>query len=78
VEVVRDGETGLLYPPGESAALTTACDRLLADPDLRRRLGRTAAKEVHGQYTWNHNAARVSELARSLIAVREKEGGSAR
>jgi len=78
VEVVRDGETGLLYPPGESAALTTACDRLLADPDLRRRLGRTAAKEVHGQYTWNHNAARVAELARSLIAVREKEGGSAR
>src|SRR5438128_6825336 len=30
-EVVQDGETGLLYPPGELDGLTVACDRLLAD-----------------------------------------------
>src|SRR5947209_7279936 len=70
VEVVRDGETGLLYPPGELDALTVACDRLLADPALRQRLGQAAAKEVHGLYTWDQNAARVVELARALIATR--------
>ncbi len=69
-EVVRDGETGLLYPPDELEALTTACDQLLSDPDLRRRLGSAAAKEVHGRYTWDHNAERVVKLARSLIAER--------
>jgi glycosyltransferase involved in cell wall biosynthesis len=69
-EVVRDGETGLLYPPGEFDALVTSCDQLLADPDLRRRLGSAAAKEVHGRHTWDHNAKRVVELARSLIAAR--------
>jgi glycosyltransferase involved in cell wall biosynthesis len=69
-EVVRDGETGLLYPPGELDALAAACDRLLADPALRHRLGQTAAAEVHGRYTWDHNAARVVDLAHSLIAAR--------
>ena len=28
--------------------------------------GEAAAKEVHTRYTWDHNAARVVELARSL------------
>jgi glycosyltransferase involved in cell wall biosynthesis len=69
-EIVRDGETGLLYPPGEQDALLAACDRLLTDPDLRRRLGWVAAKEIHNHYTWDHNAERVVELARHLIAAR--------
>jgi len=47
-----------------------ACDRLLADPALRQRLGQAAAKEVQGLYTWDQNAARVAELARSWVAAR--------
>ena len=73
-EVVRDGETGLLYPPGELDALVASCDRLLEDPDLRRRLGRAAAKEIHSRYTWDHNAARVIDLAQDLIAARRTDG----
>ena len=69
-EIVRDGETGLLYPPDDVEALVGACERLLADPALRRQLGLAAAKEVHGLYTWDRNAARVVELARPLIAGR--------
>jgi glycosyltransferase involved in cell wall biosynthesis len=69
-EVVRHGETGLLYPPGELDALVASCERLLEDPDLRRRMGRAAAKEIHDRYTWDHNAERVIDLARSLIAER--------
>ena len=72
--VVRDGETGLLYSPGELDALTAACGRLLADPALRHRLGQAAAKGIHGRYTWDHNAARVIEIARSLLAAREGVG----
>ena len=69
-EVVRDGETGLLYPPGEQDALLAGCERLLNDPDLRRRLGWVAAKEIRNHYTWDHNAERVVELARHLVAAR--------
>src|SRR5437867_4848338 len=73
-EVVRDGETGLLYPPDELDALTAACDRLLADPALRQRLGQAAAKEVLGRYTWDQNATRGVELARSLILGQQNGG----
>ena len=38
-ELVVDGVTGLLVPPGDPAAMAAALGRLLEDADLRRRLG---------------------------------------
>ncbi|MDR7544443.1 MAG: glycosyltransferase family 4 protein [Armatimonadota bacterium] len=38
-DVVRDGQTGLLVPPGDPRALAAALTRLLADPALRARMG---------------------------------------
>ncbi len=69
-EVVRDGESGLLYPPGDSDTLLAACDRLLRDETLRQRVGAAAAKEIHSHYTWGHNAERVAHLAHSLTRAR--------
>jgi len=69
-EVVRHGETGLLYSAGDLDGLVTACDQLLQDVPLRRRMGQAAAKHIHDQHTWDHNATRVAELARSLLAGR--------
>lgn len=66
-EVVRDGETGLLYPPGDVEALVGACERLLEDPGLRSRLGRVAADEVRARYTWDNNVERVVTIARSAM-----------
>ena len=71
-EVVRHGETGLLYPPDDTDALVSACDRLLADQALRQRLGQAAAKQVRERYTWDHNAVRVVELARALMPMSEE------
>jgi phosphatidylinositol alpha-1,6-mannosyltransferase len=45
-DFVRDGETGLTVPPGDSAALATAMDRLLGDGELRDRLGAAARAKV--------------------------------
>lgn len=42
-DLVRDGETGLLVPPGDPAALAAALDRLLADAARRRAMGAAAA-----------------------------------
>ena len=47
-ELVRDGENGLLVPPGDSAALATAIRRFFADEDLRRRLAEGAPGSVAG------------------------------
>jgi len=45
-EVVRDGETGLLVPPGDPAALAAALARLAADPEEAARMGRTGAERL--------------------------------
>ncbi|HEX2729067.1 MAG TPA: glycosyltransferase family 4 protein [Rubrobacteraceae bacterium] len=67
-DIVRDGETGLLYAPDEPGGLLAACERLLDNPDLSGRLGRAAAKEILARYTWDRNAERVADLAHSLTA----------
>jgi len=43
-DIVVDGETGLLVPPGDRPALAAAMQRLIGDPGLRERLG-AAARE---------------------------------
>lgn len=48
-DIIQDCETGLLVAPGDTAALTDAIARLLADTDLRRRLG-AAARAFHRQH----------------------------
>ena len=54
--LVRDGETGLVVAPGDPRALAGAIDRLLADPELRARLG-AAAREAVAPYTYDAMAA---------------------
>ena len=60
-DVVRDGETALLVPAGDVAALTAALDRLRRDPALAERLGAAARARALDHYTW---AAR----ARAILA----------
>jgi len=43
-EYVRDGETGLLFAPGDAAGLATSLDRLAADEGFRLSLGREARR----------------------------------
>lgn len=49
-EVIVDGETGILVKPDAVDALVAALSRLLADRDLRERMGRAAARHVHRNF----------------------------
>jgi hypothetical protein len=67
-EVVIDGETGVLVPPRDPAALRAAVERLLGDAELRRRLGsagRALAEERLG----------LRDAARATIAAYERALG---
>jgi len=49
-EVIESEETGLIVPPGDPQALATALLRFLRDPELGRRLGRSAYARYHASF----------------------------
>src|SRR5918912_59845 len=60
-ELVEDGVTGFLVEPGDIAGLRAALERLLADPVLRRRMGRAARKRVSERCSWDRVTAATLE-----------------
>lgn len=65
---VRDGETGLLVPPTDLAAIAAAVRALLADPARRERMGRAARRAVESYYNWDRVARETRELADAVLA----------
>jgi glycosyltransferase involved in cell wall biosynthesis len=56
-DLVVDGETGLLVPPSDPAALRAALEQLLGDRELRERLGRAARERARGAFSWERATA---------------------
>jgi glycosyltransferase involved in cell wall biosynthesis len=52
-DLVVDGETGLVVPPRDPAALREALQRLLGDSGLRRRLGAAGRERARGRFSWD-------------------------
>jgi glycosyltransferase involved in cell wall biosynthesis len=50
-EAVREGETGLLFPPGDAPALAHAITSVLADQGLAARLGRAGQVRVRQEFS---------------------------
>jgi len=61
-DLIRDGETGVLFRPEDAGDLETKLERLLDDADARRELGRRAREWIVGERTWRHNAEAVVRL----------------
>jgi len=61
-ELVREGETGLLYAPDDASALGDALTTLIDDPDRRRSMGESARKFAVGR-SWGVIVRRILELA---------------
>jgi glycosyltransferase involved in cell wall biosynthesis/peptidoglycan/xylan/chitin deacetylase (PgdA/CDA1 family) len=68
-ELVSDGESGLLVPPGDPEALADALGRLAADPELRRRLGAEGRRTVEEGFDVERSADEL--VARFAASARE-------
>ncbi len=78
-EVLRDDVEALLVSAGDGASLQRALARLVADRNLRERLGaRARATLLEREYTWIGNARRVVEAARELGAGLGRRSNTAR
>jgi len=68
-EVVADGETGRLVPPGDERALAEAVNALIANPASAAEFGSRGRKRAVAEFSWDKIAAQTAglyaELARS-------------
>jgi glycosyltransferase involved in cell wall biosynthesis len=66
-ELVKDGETGLLFEPGDVTGLATQLVRLANDPDMRRKLAAAAVEFIHSRLTVEAAADRMEEIYREYL-----------
>lgn len=67
-EVVVDGVTGRLVPPGDAAALAAAVREVLDNPDLARRWGEAGRRRVEQSFTAAEMGRQTLDLYRGLRA----------
>ena len=68
-ELVRDGETGVLVPPGDSMGLAQAIRDLLLQPERRRVLGLAGRAWVQQEFSEEVNVRRLMEAFRQIGAI---------
>ena len=73
-EAVTDGKTGLLVPPGDSAAIGAALARLCADPAERRRMGHAARESVRDRFGADAYTRSVTDLYEELLGRGDGHG----
>lgn len=65
-EIVRDGETGRLFPGGDAEALAGALEALLTAPDHAAALGRAGRARAEAHFTWGRIADQYFEIYRQV------------
>ena len=67
-ELIQSGENGILVPPSDPELLADAIEKLIADPEMRVRLGREGRRTVTSRYNLRSNV----ELKASIFDRRLK------
>lgn len=70
-DLVVDGETGLVVPPGDVRALRAALERLLGDAALRARLGAAARERARATLGWERVTALTCAAYEEALSPRE-------
>jgi glycosyltransferase involved in cell wall biosynthesis len=68
-EVVLDGVTGILVPPGDSQALSQAIMTLLNDPHLRESMRREGRKRAEERFTLRGHVQRIQEIYGEILKI---------
>jgi glycosyltransferase involved in cell wall biosynthesis len=66
-EIIVEGKTGLLVPPGDSKALADAILKVVENPELARKFGINGRKRVEELFTVESNVKKTEQVYKSLI-----------
>lgn len=69
VDIVQDGLTGILVPPGDAPALARAVGRLLDEPETAARMARAARSLIREHFDNSFYVARLGEMIESMAAA---------
>jgi glycosyltransferase involved in cell wall biosynthesis len=72
-DVLKDGDTGLAFSPGNARELSNQLQLLLRDPALRDRLVRNARKLVEERYSLGFTVDQIEALLRQAVAAARPE-----
>jgi glycosyltransferase involved in cell wall biosynthesis len=76
LDLVVNGETGILVEPGNVPALRTALERLLADPELRRRMGEAGRRRAAEHFSWESVTRKTLDVYARYAGKKSGVGGS--
>ena len=68
VEILRHGQTGLLFPPKDADALAQAVLNLVTNGSLRKQLGLAAAVKVRRHWLWRHIVHKLTRVYEEVVA----------
>jgi glycosyltransferase involved in cell wall biosynthesis len=68
-ELIDDGVTGLLAPPGEPIAWTSAIRRIVEDPEWAREMGRRASEVARERFAVERHVVAMMEVYESVGAA---------
>ena len=75
-ELVLDGVNGLLVAPSDATGLADAVERLISDPDLRRRFGEAARQKVLDEYDNAKNCPAMGLLFEEVLTEENRTEGT--
>lgn len=69
-EIVENGRSGILFPPGDAAALAAALARLIDSPGLRAALGAQGRERAVAEFSFATMIGRLESLYERIVAGR--------
>lgn len=75
-ELVSDGRTGIMVPPGDSTALAVAIGQVLGDPVKALAMGQAGRRRIEEHFSLRAAACGVEKVIDTLLAGRRPRDGS--
>jgi glycosyltransferase involved in cell wall biosynthesis len=77
-EIVEEGVSGLLVPPGDAPPLANAIQVLLEDPERSRTMGTAGARRMRERFSWRRTAEETLSLYEEVLANQADNGSAKR